>query len=874
MQRGKKLVLAISVLLVVLPSALATQEIDISTDQETINADGDTLNLDYGNLETDKISELEITNNGSTVNSYDSAEEELFFQYNDSLTGEENLTLNIIHENGDLATQNIQKNLTRYNTEFKGFFRDSEKIKRHVYYRELEDVKVKIAVTKTNGNRTWSSSGLLGEDFEITSEGTGADLRLTGSSSSPYMFEFSSVPKMDVGEKEFKLSMVNGPEINEFIIEKRAIFEGKILTKKGTGQEAEFELVDDSISKFKTDNDGYFFKLLESGSVNRKLKLDLGEVTTTFSNITVSSNEKENIRYEFYKGLEASEVETEKLVKPVNLIAFSSNYPVNIDETSITMNYNTSGINPEDIEVYECSYWDFFGEECRVEWEKKEDIDNKELIGKVDVRNLETKGDGDYGLKSAYMAAVEYERPSLELEDSFSLSKTSYNIDDNLILEGNIKNSKNQKPVKNAQIEIELINEDNESIRAVKTGEDSQKTNEKGFFSFPPVQIPDTPGNYSLKLEASKAGFNNLSTTYDESLKVTQKVDISLDAPDKELKPGERVTSVLTIENTGQADINNIEIEEKNIESDHYTLTPQAIGKITAGSSKTVTLMSILPSDYCENIECGRKQFNIKVEGESGGKSVNADSSLRISEPKSTPGAENQTEKEENTTKDSENSENSSSADTGMSGNSDSEDSRNLTKFTGQFMEENVNLKTGLAFLLVILLGLVVAVRRKKKKTNRQSKSKESKQKETPVNREKSSKVKAVLKKFPGVLPSFKMPDLSLGSKTGKPASPAVGQEQKGEDDGAGIVGNETGYDEKKVPEIDSSDSRRSKFSKPKISAGETYSTEPKKKERDNEKENNSSVEKGNENEDLVCLKCGESFDTEIAFRLHGKHHH
>ena len=683
--------IAILFLLIALLQAGASQDIETWTDHESVNTGGDTIEIDYPGIEKTKLTGLRINESEKVLKEFNDSREEVFVEYDESLNGSENLTLEYKLNESDWRTKNIKENLTTFKTEFLGFFRDSDRLTRQIYYRELDNVRVKVNVSKTDGNSTSNVEGLLGEDFEVYSQGSKGKFELDGSSSSPYYLKFSGLPKMDPGTDRFRIKLKHGPDIRQFKVQKRVPFQGQVIGYGGTAKDATFEIIDSSINKFQTDETGKFEELLEKRQVNKKIKLYLGDVTTTFGGLELQSDRKEDIRYEYYRGFSPEEIKTDKLLDPLNLVGFSSNYPIEISETQVTMEYNSSGINPESVNFYECSYWDFLGKECRTNWEKKDEdnIEHDDIRNEATLNNLETKGDGDYGLKSAYMAAVEYERPFLKLEEPL-IEEKQWNVEDSIDLDGNIKDGKNDKQVKDVNIEVILENDENESIKKYRGVNQTTNTNEDGLFSFKPIEIPDKEGSYTLKFEASKPGFENLSLT--KELEVDKTLNMSLESPNEELVQGKTSSAVFDLENTGQTDISNISINETNMDPVYLTITPESINELESGDTKSITVSSILPSNYCNKKDCSRG-LNLEVNGLSeNGKSISSDSGLEIkysvsegkdSTNKSEAKGDNQQENS------SENTQNSGKKDDKES-NSTSE--KNSSKSTDESSQDSINI--------------------------------------------------------------------------------------------------------------------------------------------------------------------------------------
>lgn len=836
------------------------QGVSLSTETGYLDVSGSKIDLDYDSGEKEGLQRADIRVDGELAKK--GVESEDTFRYDGKLDEYKNVTLNII-KNGNNITENIDKDLVRLETDFEGFFLDEEKVERVIHYRELDDANVKISIRKFNGVNSTQTTGFTGEDFKIKSVNgdTEAKLKLAGRSISPYRMEFESIPLMDVGTSEYAISMENRTEIATFSIEKRATFEGRILEKAGSGERINFRLIDDSITKFQSDKDGFFSKLVESDSINRKLKVDLGRVTTTFSGINVSSNDRENIRYQFYRSLNPSDIQTEQLIEPVNMIAFHTDYPIDVDETSVRMEYNTSGINPEEIRILECPYWDFFGERCRVEWRQKsiEEQDKKPLQGEVIIDDMDTEGDGRYGLKSSYVAGIEYERPKIKLKNSILPEKTRYNIEDTLVLEGNLQNSKSEEPIKSAEVKVRLSKSDNSSVYVSRAGEDSLTTAEKGLFSFTPLQLPNRAGNYSINITAEKKGFNNLSKTYENAILVEKERSLSAGSSKRSAKPGERNTMVLPIENTGQASIGNISIKERNIDSRYYTLSPNRIDKLDQGESASATLITTLSSDYCGENNCERKEFLVRVKGSSGEKSLSANSKISIT---GTDQNESNTRKIQqknrgNTGKDNKAEDRRNKSDLSESPRNDSKTDQIIT---GEFFQGDSKLKTTLGLLVLILLLIVIIV--KKRSPMGVGLTKDEDRMDPVVNKVKSTAgiIKTSIRDFGGnVLRDDRVrQDL---------------RDQKGsqEDEGTSSIREKniskpkiSPSEESKTSDFSRTESHKQGESEEKGDDGETS----------NDKSSTGEKDSSSKEEHHICNKCKEKYKTEEGLKLHIQHHH
>lgn len=832
--RAEKVLLT-SLLLIAFLQAGASQDIETWTDHDSVNAGGDTVEIDYPGIEKEKLTGLRINESNDTLVSFKEAKEEVFVTYNQTLEGDENLYIEYQVNNSSWKSENIDEKLTRFDADFLGFYRDSNRLTRQIYYRELENVRVKVNVTKTDGNTSSNVEGLLGEDFEVYSQGARGEFELDGSSSNPYFLKFSGLPKMDPGRDRFRIKMKYGPDVKQFKVQKRVPFQGQVLGYGGTAKDATFEIIDSSINKFQTNEKGKFQELLEKRDVNKKIKLYLGDVTTTFGGLELESDRSEDIRYEYYRGFSPDEIQTDKLLDPLNLVGFSSNYPIEISETQVTMKYNSSGINPSDVNFYECSYWDFLGKECRTNWEKMndEDLEHNKIRNEATLKDLQTEGDGDYGLKSAYMAAVEYDRPFLELEESL-LNKEQFNVKDSIALDGKIRDGKNDKWVENVDVKASLKHDENESIARYRGVNTTSETTEEGLFSFTPIEIPDKEGNYTLSFEASKAGFNNISFT--KELEVDKTLNMSLESPSKKLIQGETSTVVFDLRNTGQTDISNISINETNMDPVYLTITPKSMNKLESSDTNSITVSSILPSNYCVKKDCG-DGLNLEVQGVSTeGETISSSSGVKIKHTESETknpsdndseeqGENNETEQndksgtdesEEETGKDSNDTEEKNSSQSSQESTqdeidiplTDTEIENSVKEISSKI--EDTEMETKLVFVALVLFALASL----KKRNDSSGRN---------------------LKINPRI-------NLEIGETSD------VSEERK-----------------------ISSAERTGRVSKPKISSGD------KDEEMTNKissSRNNSSSDKDIEKENDTCPECGESFDTSEALSIHLKTQH
>lgn len=251
-------------------------------------------------------------------------------------------------------------------------------------------------------------------------------------------------------------------------------------------------------------------------------------------------------------------------------------------QASIEMKYDEKNVVNENlIKVYKCESWNSGKKECYGRWsEVAASIDKIRNVVYVNTTSL-----------SAYVIGT-----LKKLSIDFNLNKNVFYLKDLVKLRGMVVDEY-RNPVSNASINMKIKN----TNISAKTFSD-----ENGLFTLE-FLAPENEGNYSLILTAEKHPFLSFNSSFE--LKVVKSKEVSIVFPDTvRLKQGENLTQELSIVNTGQADLYNLNISLTGIPSEYYTLN-EKIEKLEVGEKRKISIFFIVP----KNASTGTLSATLKV---------------------------------------------------------------------------------------------------------------------------------------------------------------------------------------------------------------------------------------------------------------------
>ena len=569
-----------------------------------------------------------------------------------------------------------------------------------VKYRNLDQLELEFTVTE----RGEGVQGLRTDEFLFDGEDDWFEKEDLGSGD--YRLNIDGRPVYNDLRVEnpvhVDIELVDRVDIVELRIEEDVEFAGRVLDVRNNRVDTEFRIQHDGrVRAFETDDNGFFEQYIETNTVD--MRMDFPEARVNLDNMQVDREEAGDLSYNYYDDVDES-LDTSNMpnVRPVNLAAFISNY--HFDEgidSNIRMEFDTSEIDPDQIEVYECVEWTFRSEKCDGEWNKIDDNDVGLTPGatwKTDFpitpRESERFGHDDGVLTNAYLVGVpEGVGSSLAFESRPDLGSSRMVSGDEFSISGEIIDDNTGNSVEDVEVQISL-NSESESFSM------SDETDEDGVFEAE-KQIEES-GIYDIEIVGEKPPFEELVFEESGVLEVYYETGLSVTSEsDPEIGLGEDYDIVYTVENTGQAAAEDIELDVSGV--DDYSLDPDQISDLDSGESVDVVLTINLPEDTRTP-----PSITFEISGVSSGDEVTGSASTLASFHDDVTFEEEYTD---------------SSEDTGDSSETDSSrsypDTAEVRQMTGEFIESQSQMNLALGLILVFAAVLAVAVKNKNNDSGR-----------------------------------------------------------------------------------------------------------------------------------------------------------
>ena len=518
------------------------------------------------------------------------------------------------------------------------------------YQLPYEDLNGKYAYD-FEANNVGEASQLHSDDFKISVWDRGQEeyiyedkewMTLTDPESGRYRVSLGNMPTLDRGSYDFEFEIVNEngkPEqllIDTVRVTKSQAFSGRVMDSTGRGIMTEMLLqdVEGRSIPIQTQSTGRYSTDLEAAVETIELtffdrqqstpdaKFDIYSPDLTESSKLSDTGEEIGFEYWTSPGVDIDGV------NPINMMAIRFSYDINDDATAV-MRFNPTGIDFDEIEVYECNEWNFQGQECFSSWSKIDGenvnvapIDNTVNLQELDLHEVSaaTAGTAKDILMNAYVVGV----PSaLELQGQppIQLNKERVGAGGELDIAGTVVDSVGST-VQDANVTLELIDEDAETVATYETDTDST-----GFFRITDP-APDTAGEYRMRVDIEKTPYQSYEYTSRNFLEVYWDMDISIrGGDDATIQMGEPSDITFEIANTGQVEVQNLNMDISGVPTDFYELG-DIPSTIASGSTETVTLTTTFPDDYCPAPCNDPPVFDIGVSGEANGQTLEAQTSL------------------------------------------------------------------------------------------------------------------------------------------------------------------------------------------------------------------------------------------------------
>ncbi|MFB6115978.1 MAG: hypothetical protein ABEK10_00560 [Candidatus Nanosalina sp.] len=780
--------------------------------------------VENGKFKKGKL-DIEARSSYVGVESYNSDEEALVLNFNSNYNPDsEEVGLKIIYQDGDVNTSlKVPVEVYSWKTVFKG-----ENPGRKLDYRSLDSLKYNFDVRKAKG----VSGTLYEEDFVVSIEKAVSGetvysekqwMETSESSNVEYSISLGNIPDLDTGKYDFRFSiMKNGDKvpIDSLRVVKSLQFEGQVRDSKERPVKTRMTLVQDKRTvPVVTGSDGVYSKQIRGDQFKRiDLKFfDRGrqapDTSLTLRKVELgtagSSLSSEAIKYQYWENPPVSVPGLD----PVNMMAVKFGHSIK-GGADATVAFDPSNINPENLEVFRCSSWNFQGRECMSNWRKIDD--SRKSISytnwNVNIQDLELHHiSQDVGgvekdiLLNAYIIGTSSEL-GLEGQDApLSINKRRVRARGNLRISGKVIGS-NGKYVEDATVTIKLT-KNGSAVKKFKV-----ESGDQGEFVVEGT-APSDAGEYRIEVSIEKNPYEPFSTESASTIEVYYRKAMELENPEKDsIRLGTRENISFKLENTGQVEIDSLDTSLEGLGKSLYSLH-SAPSTLKPGETSRLKYSIEIPRSYCP-YPCGQPpSFTVKVEGSALDQSVRAMSTVFTSVDK---GVFNET-KNKTALRDSE------------SEGFVSEVSAAVVGPTGSFLKRQSSVNIALGLIMIFTMVLAVAV--KKRNTNDASRNRFGDQK------------------------AFQSYSSQNSFSSGRPGPDSTEQD---EDTGGNLESN-----------VSSSNSDGPGSGWRKYGADNSNddfeSGDDSSGDRQNEEENDQ------QNGKFVCEETGESFDTKAALKMHKK---
>jgi len=392
------------------------------------------------------------------------------------------------------------------------------------------------------------------------------------------------VPSLEAGEQTLSTALTYGNNTysDSEVIDYAVVISGEFLDKSERGVSAEIRFLSNGVEELRlhTKTDGSYEGAIQIGTYDIEFvfpesKLKLEDVYIT------DFEDPLNYYYSLSDDLTPG-------LKSAGLFVYETT--LKFSKVRIEMEYNDKDVYDEnEIKVYKCSNWNAGKKICSGEW--------KEIGGAVDsVRNTITVDDinlSAYGIGTLKGLSIE-----------FNINKQKFYVKDSIKLRG-IVFDKYKNTVDNASVRAYI--EDTNIYTAIYSDRNGAFLIE--FLS------PEQEGNYTLHLSAEKYPYIEFNSSI--SIEVAKSRDILITLPDTiRVKQGGSLDQELTLANTGQADLDDLNISLTGIPKEYYDLVT-FIEKLEVGKEKNILISFSIPENATlSTYSATFKVFNTEVSEE------------------------------------------------------------------------------------------------------------------------------------------------------------------------------------------------------------------------------------------------------------------
>ncbi|MFB6213103.1 MAG: hypothetical protein ABEJ07_00860 [Candidatus Nanohaloarchaea archaeon] len=451
---------------------------------------------------------------------------------------------------------------------------------------------------------------------------------------------------------------------------------------------------------FSTNGNGFFQQKFVPGEYDFNISFKKGGKTASVNLHDVEMQSqykpgKTKIRYEYVNNPSGVRVPG---VKPMDLVSFVFRKPFEQTGSTVTIDYSVSGSDPTEVSVFSCDNWAISDSRCLSSWKKVEKTSFSPGGGwsvRAPAETFEANYNGRQKeiMRSAYVIGT---RSGLRLNSNLRLEGTTGGrivAGSELSVSGQIL-AAGGKQVSGVDVQV-AMKDGGETVKTL-TG----KTDDSGSFTVS-GDVPEEPGNFTLELTASKKPYDTFTTEKDGEVWVYREKELELRKKDSgrwTLEPGKKSSRTVVVENTGQVNIEDIQLSvagTRNINQDYVSLATATLGSLSPGESKEAEVVFDLP-DTCPGSGCPElsSSIDLRVTGSHG-----TAATLNLG-PKVSTGSETG----EDSTTSEKTSEQKNRSDNGMSFSTPEIPG---AKATGQFLaaQSTVNIALGLMFIFLMVLA-------------------------------------------------------------------------------------------------------------------------------------------------------------------------
>lgn len=554
-------------------------------------------------------------------------------------------------------------------------------------------------------NRDEPAAELTSDDFyvTVTEEVNGSTqtvydrrnlMRADYNSAGSYSLSVDSIPEMDLGRYNFKVGLArdSGVEITNFTVSKYILFSGKITNSAGQPVDGDIRVSKDGFEEvIDVKENGEYSGQVLPGEYNFTLnfpaaKLSLEGVDLKSSRSTVQDGRAVgDIRYD---EIPVGDVgKNMQGVTVFNSLAVWFGYP--FDSGRMSLNYDTTRVNPSDLKVFECVGWNIDGVSCYQGSEWKDvgvkDSSIHPTVGAVSfpVRSYEQTGSSI--LLNGYMVV----RNTQMNLNSVNIGSDRVKTEDGLTVSGKVT-TPSEDPIGNADISIQVVDPNSGETISTK----NVTSGGSGTFSGI-VDVPSTVGEWDIRVEGNRKPYSGFSKEVSGAFSTYIDRSVSLDGPQTvNFVVGSDSSSEFTVINDGQTPINNVKIALSGFDRQWYSFSQNSWDTLQPGDSVQITLNTELPEDYCDGSCQEYKTVTVETTAEADGK-INDLVQIQAQIRQEPTGNTNATQNSDNT-------------------DQTEQSLPDVGKMTGEFLEGRSDFNLALGMIMVFMLVLAAAVQKKK----------------------------------------------------------------------------------------------------------------------------------------------------------------